>query len=164
MAAMTRRQAREAVFELLFETEFDMDRTPAQVLALAQEDRELGEDSYVEQAYLGAMEHREVLDVLLSKFSHGWKTDRMSRVSRAVLRLCTYEMLYCEEIPTNVSLNEAVELAKKFDDPKARAFVNGVLNSIKNEIEAKGAAAVVADCEAALAAATVNKQADTDDE
>ena len=90
----------------------------------------------VEKTYLGAMEHRVVLDVLLSKFSNGWKTDRMSRVSRAVLRLGTYEMLYCKDIPANVSLNEAVELAKKFDDPKARAFVNGVLNSIKTELDA----------------------------
>lgn len=153
MAAMTRRQAREAVFELLFETDFDGSRVPAEVLALAREDREIGEDGYVEKTYLGAMEHRAVLDVLLSKFSHGWKTDRMSRVSRAVLRLGTYEMLYCKDIPTNVSLNEAVELTKKFDDPKARAFVNGVLNSIKNEIEKTGATTVIANCEAALAEA-----------
>ena len=153
MASMTRRQAREAVFELLFETEFDTDRTPEEVLALAREDRDLEQDAYVEGAYLGAMAHRDVLDVLLSKFSNGWKTDRMSRVSRAVLRLCTYEMLYCNDIPTNVSLNEAVELAKKFDDPKARAFVNGVLNSIKVEIESKGAETVIATCEAALAEA-----------
>ena len=153
MASMTRRQAREAVFELLFETEFGGERTPEQVLALAREDRDLEEDAYVESTYLGAMAHREVLDVLLSKFSNGWKTDRMSRVSRAVLRLCTYEMLYCKDIPTNVSLNEAVELAKKFDDPKARAFVNGVLNSIKGEIEKQGADVVVANCEAALAEA-----------
>ncbi|MBE6620562.1 MAG: transcription antitermination factor NusB [Ruminococcaceae bacterium] len=164
MASMTRRQAREAVFELLFETEFDTDRTPQEVLALAREDRDLGEDSYVETTYLGAMAHRGVLDVLLSKFSHGWKTDRMSRVSRAVLRLCTYEMLYCKDIPTNVSLNEAVELAKKFDDPKARAFVNGVLNSIKGEIESRGAEAVIANCEAALADAEAPVEAAEENE
>jgi N utilization substance protein B len=164
MAAMTRRQAREAVFELLFETEFDGDRTPEQVLALAKEDRDLSEDTYVESTYLGAMAHRAVLDVLLSKFSHGWKTDRMSRVSRAVLRLGTYEMLYCKGIPTSVSLNEAVELTKKFDDPKARAFVNGVLNSIKNEIEATGAAIVIANCEAALAEAQVASEAQAEPE
>jgi N utilization substance protein B len=153
MAGMTRRQAREAAFELLFETEFTSERTPEETLTLALEQREMAEDDYVRAAYLGAMEHRAVLDVLLSRFSKGWKTDRMSRVSRAVLRLGTYEMLYCEDIPTSVSLNEAVELAKKFDDPKARAFINGVLNSIKNEIEEKGAANVIAACEAGLAAA-----------
>lgn len=153
MAGMTRRQAREAVFELLFETEFTAERTPEETLALALEQREMAEDDYIRSAYLGAMAHRAVLDVLLSRFSKGWKTDRMSRVSRAVLRLGTYEMLYCDDIPSSVSLNEAVELAKKFDDPKARAFINGVLNSIKNEIEEKGAATVIAACEAGIAAA-----------
>ena len=137
MASMTRRQAREAVFELLFETEFDTDRTPQEVLALAREDRDLGDDSYVETTYLGAMAHRPVLDVLLSKFSHGWKTDRMSRVSRAVLRLCTYEMLYCDDIPSSVSLNEAVELAKVYggEDESSR-FVNGVLDKFAKAVRA----------------------------
>ena len=153
MAAMTRRQAREAVFELLFETEFTAERTPEETLALALEQREMAEDAYVRSAYLGAMEHRAVLDTLLGRYSNGWRTDRMSRGSRAVLRLGTYEMLYCDDIPSSVSLNEAVELAKKFDDPKARAFINGVLNSVKNEIEEKGASAVIAACEAGVAAA-----------
>ncbi len=153
MAGMTRRQAREAVFELLFETEFTSERTPEETLALALEQREMAEDDYVRATYLGAMAHRAALDVLLGRFSKGWKTDRMSRVSRAVLRLGTYEMLYCDDIPSSVSLNEAVELAKKFDDPKARAFINGVLNSIKNEIEEKGTDAVIAACETEISAA-----------
>ena len=152
---MTRRQAREAVFELLFESEFTCERSPEDVLALAQMDRDLVEDDYVRSAYFGVMEHRAVIDVLLGKFSHGWKTDRMSRVSRAILRLCTYEMLYCKDIPAHVSINEAVELTKKFDDPKAKAFVNGVLNSVKVEIEQTGAEQLVANCEAALTEAQI---------
>ena len=159
MAAMSRREARKAVFELLFETEFNSERAPEEVLALAREDRDLGEDDFVEKTYLGATEKIAVIDVLLSKFSRGWKTDRMSRVSRAVLRLCTYEMLYTD-VPANVALNEAVELTKKFDDPKARAFVNGVLNSIKNEIEKTGAEPLVANCEAALAEAQAKEEAE----
>jgi N utilization substance protein B len=161
MAAMSRREARRAVFELLFETEFNSDRTPVDVLALAREDRDLGDDDYVEKTYLGAVEKVAVIDVLLSKFSRGWKTDRMSRVSRAVLRLCTYELLYTD-VPANVALNEAVELTKKFDDPKARAFVNGVLNSIKNEIEKTGAGTLVANCEAALAEAEAKVEAEAE--
>jgi N utilization substance protein B len=161
MAAMSRREARRAVFELLFETEFNSDRTPVDVLALAREDRDLGDDDYVEKTYLGAVEKVAVIDVLLSKFSRGWKTDRMSRVSRAVLRLCTYELLYTD-VPASAALNEAVELTKKFDDPKARAFVNGVLNSIKNEIEKTGAATLVANCEAALAEAEAKVEAETE--
>ena len=161
MAAMSRREARRAVFELLFETEFNSERTPEEVLALAREDRDLGDDDYVEKTYLGAVEKIAVVDVLLSKFSRGWKTDRMSRVSRAVLRLCTYELLYTD-VPASAALNEAVELTKKFDDPKARAFVNGVLNSIKNEIEKTGAATLVANCEAALAEAEAKVEPETE--
>lgn len=161
MAAMSRREARRAVFELLFETEFNSERTPEEVLALAREDRDLGDDDYVEKTYLGAVEKIAVVDVLLSKFSRGWKTDRMSRVSRAVLRLCTYELLYTD-VPASAALNEAVELTKKFDDPKARAFVNGVLNSIKNEIEKTGAGTLVANCEAALAEAEAKVEAETE--
>lgn len=161
MAAMSRREARRAVFELLFETEFNSERTPEEVLALAREDRDLGDDDYVEKTYLGAVEKIAVVDVLLSKFSRGWKTDRMSRVSRAVLRLCTYELLYTD-VPASAALNEAVELTKKFDDPKARAFVNGVLNSIKNEIEKTGAGTLVANCEAALAEAEAKVEAEAE--
>ena len=161
MAVMSRREARRAVFELLFETEFNSERTPEEVLTLAREDRDLGDDDYVEKTYLGAVEKIAVVDVLLSKFSRGWKTDRMSRVSRAVLRLCTYELLYTD-VPASAALNEAVELTKKFDDPKARAFVNGVLNSIKNEIEKTGAATLVANCEAALAEAEAKVEAETE--
>ena len=61
----------------------------------------------------------------------------MSKVSLSVLRLCVYEMLY-EEIPFAVSINEAVELSKIFDDDKAKGFINGILNSIKNELTENG--------------------------
>ena len=60
----------------------------------------------------------------------------MSRLSRSVLRMCVYEMLY-EEIPHSVSINEAIEICKKYDDDKARPFVNGILNSVMKSIEAK---------------------------
>lgn len=144
MASMTRREAREVVFSLLFEADFQKERQAAEILAGAREDREIGEDDYVTAAFLGTTEKLTTLDALIGKFSNGWKPERLSYVSRAVLRLATYEMLFCDDIPTNVTLNEAVELIKKFDDPKARAFVNGVLNGIKNEIEAKGASDVIA--------------------
>ncbi|MBQ7320337.1 MAG: transcription antitermination factor NusB [Clostridia bacterium] len=133
----TRREMREAVFALLFETGFHAEADPAEILAAAQREREIEEAPYIENTYLGAMRKKAALDVLIGRFSNGWKTTRMSHVSRAVLRLCAYEMLY-SDVPMQVALNEAIELAKKYDDPKARPFVNGVLNSIKNEIETVG--------------------------
>ena len=133
--ALNRREAREAVFELLFETEFKNDEAREAIYALSTENREIEDIPYIREVYFGVGEHLEELDAMINRHSQGWKINRISKVSRSILRLCAYEMLYRKEIPTSVSINEAVELSKKFDEEKARAFVNGVLNSIKNEIE-----------------------------
>ena len=73
---------------------------------------------------------------MIGRHSNGWRPDRIAPVSRNLLRLCIYEMLYVENIPAAVSINEAIELVKKYDDAKMRAFVNGLLNGAKDEIEA----------------------------
>ena len=138
MAAMTRKEAREEAFRLLFETEFRAEEEPCAIYALSEENREVKENQYVKTVYFGVREHLEELDEWIVRHSNGWKPSRISPVSRSVIRLCLYEMLYCKDIPKAVSLNEAVELVKKFDDPKMKAFVNGLLNSAKNEIEAEG--------------------------
>lgn len=128
-----RRQAREEVFYLLYETEFHRDEAPETIWARAVEARDLDvSDAYLHHTYFGVMEHREEIDELIGRYAKGWKTDRLSRVSRAVLRLGTYEIAFAKKIPAPVAINEAVELTKKFDEARARAFVNGVLNAIKN--------------------------------
>ncbi len=133
--AMNRRQAREAAFTLLFETEFHPEQEKEAIFALSVENREIGEDEYVKNAYFGVYSNLEEIDALISKHAKGWKVSRISRVSRSILRLSVFEMLHLSNIPASVSINEAVELCKKFDEESARPFVNGVLNSVKNEIE-----------------------------
>ena len=131
---MTRREAREAVFSLLFETEFRADEDTAEIFAVSCEERELTPNDYIKNTYRGIQEHKAELDEKIAAHAHGWKTERLTRVSRSILRLAAYEMLYCADIPASVSLNEAIELAKKFEDEKARPFINGVLNGIKTEL------------------------------
>lgn len=134
-----RRAAREAVLALLFETEYHEDDTPEAIFTRAAEARDVdAKDRYIRKEYFGIMEHLTEIDALLSRHARGWRTDRLSRVSRAVLRLGTYEVVFAEKIPAPIAINEAVELAKKYDDPKARAFINGVLNAIKKELEDNG--------------------------
>ena len=133
---MTRREAREAVFSLLFETEFRPDEDTADIFAVSCEERELIPDDYIKNTYRGIMEHKAELDEKIAAHARGWKTERLTKVSRSILRLAASEMLYCDDIPVSVSLNEAVELAKKFEDDKARGFINGILNGLKNELEA----------------------------
>lgn len=135
---MTRREAREALLGLLFETEFRCDETSEDIYYTSAENREIPEDEYVKKAYFAICEGRERIDTVIGENSNGWKTSRLTNISRSILRLGVYELLYEEGIPYSVTINEAVELAKKYDDENARPFINGVLNSVKNSLEAKG--------------------------
>ena len=132
---MKRREAREELFNLLFESDFRADESAVEIFATSEENREVAENEYIRRAYFAISEKREEIDGLIGTHAHGWKTERLSRVSRAILRLGVYELLYESEIPSSVTINEAVELVKKYDDEKARPFVNGVLNSVKNAVK-----------------------------
>lgn len=134
---MTRREAREELLNLLFETEFRVGEEAEEIFATSEENREVAADEYIHRAYFGIIENKEEIDKVIGEHAHGWRTDRLARVSRAVLRLAVYELMYEKDIPSSVTINEAVELIKKYDDEKARPFVNGVLNSVKNGLESK---------------------------
>jgi N utilization substance protein B len=134
-----RRAAREAVLALLFESEYHEGETPEAIFLRATEARDVdAENKIIRKEYEDIMTRLPEIDALLGRHAKGWRTDRLSRVSRAILRLGAYEVVFAEKIPTPVAINEAVELAKKYDDPKARSFINGVLNAIKNELEENG--------------------------
>ncbi len=133
---MNRHEAREAALGLVFEKSFQFDEGPGKLYQTAIEERELEDDEYVRRVLYGVYDNLETIDARIEGAAMGWTLKRMSKVSLAVMRLCVYEMLFENDIPANVSLNEAVELAKKFDDDSAPAFVNGVLNTIFKEIEA----------------------------
>ena len=128
---MTRRQARENVFYLVFESAFQKEGFNA--AELYEFGRELGvveADKYTEKVFFGVMAELENIDKKIEENANGWKLGRISKVSLAIMRICVYEMLYCDDIPYNISINEAVELAKKFDYDKAPSFINGIVNKI----------------------------------
>ena len=140
MSNLSRREAREILLTLLFESEFRADEDYREIYATSAEDRLIPEDPYIKDAYYKIAEDREIIDGVIGRHAKGWKTSRLSKISRSVLRLGVYEMMYEAEIPYSVTINEAVELTKLYDEERARPFVNGVLNSIKNELEAASAA------------------------
>ena len=127
--AMKRREARELAFTLLYEMTFYEDADAQSVYEKEKTIREFEDDDYIKKVFFGAAENRQRIDAIIEKYSSGWRVKRISRVSLAIMRLCIYEMLFMEDIPYNVSINEAVELCKKFNDEKANAFVNGILNA-----------------------------------
>ena len=134
---MERRKARESVMELLFEKEFKKDENPEDAYRLAEESRDLESDKYLQETYFGVCEHLAEIDDAISARAIGWKTNRMTKVSLSVMRIAVYEMKYCHDIPFNVSINEALEICKKYDDEKAPPFVNGVLNGVAEDLGLK---------------------------
>lgn len=136
---MTRKEQREAAFLLLFEREFKIEEQAEAVFAVSSENRDIDgtKEKYVKKVFFGVVESQDEIDALISGASNGWKISRLSRATRSALRLAVYEMLYCEDVPSAVSINEALELVKKYDEPRARAFANGVLNAVKDRIEKK---------------------------
>lgn len=127
---MNRHEAREAALGLVFEKSFKPEDDTQELYNIAIDERDLEDDEYVRRVIDGVFDNLEKIDSLIEASAKGWKIKRMPGVSLAIMRICVYEMLFEKEIPVNVSLNEAVELAKKFDGDEAPAFVNGVLNKV----------------------------------
>jgi N utilization substance protein B len=134
---MNRTQARENAFILLFEAECRSDETALEIYEYAKELRALECDDYVKNVFFGVQERKREIDELIDESIVGWSKSRISPVSRALLALSTYEMLAVEDAPVKVSINEAIELSKKYDDEKSYVFVNGVLNAIAEALKLK---------------------------
>ena len=127
---MGRRELREHIFRLLFRTEFnsEAEMTEQEVFYL----NDLGEISDEDRTYIqgkvDAIRGKKVdLDSRIDGVADKWKTERMTKVDLTIIRLAAYEMLYDEEVPTGVAINEAVELAKRYGTDQSPAFVNAVL-------------------------------------
>ena len=89
---------------------------------------------YVVRVLRGIEKNEDMLNIEIEKYLRNWKLNRLSKVDSAILKICTYEFLHEDDIPEKVSINEAIELAKKYSSEKSASFINGVLaNMIKDE-------------------------------
>ncbi len=133
---MRRHEQREQLFKLLFRVEFNsLDDMPEQVKLFFQDD----EIEYSEQVmesikdkYVRIQEKLPEIDKMLNEKAQGWNTERMGKVELAVLRIAVYEILFEEEIPNTVAINEAIEIAKKYGQEASGGFVNAVLAKFVN--------------------------------
>ena len=101
--------------------------------------------AFAERLVRGVLEHKKDLDALIGRYATNWKVSRMQIVDRNILRLGAYELLWLDEVPAKVTMNEAIELAKDFGDDEAAKFVNGILDKIltmEPKLEAKRKAAL----------------------
>ncbi len=120
----------EDILENLFSDEF---------LTNAPEELSISSGIHTQQAYisetvLGTVSKIDELDEYIKKHAIGWSLDRISRIAVAILRIAIYEAKYAEEIPVRVAVNEAVEIAKRYDTPETVSFINGVLGSVLKEV------------------------------
>lgn len=140
---MSRKQAREDCFKMLFEAKIM--GTPADELLekfretvgdtdVWEQQQETGRDSAYMSAILHGVEEKEgELNEKITPFLKRWTIDRLAKVDLSLLHLAAYEALYMEDIPAGVAVNEAVELAKKYGGDDAPAFINGVMRSVIKE-------------------------------
>jgi N utilization substance protein B len=136
---MSRRNARKYAFELLYQVPFHTELNTEEAIAfyfsnlpdISREDR-----AFAEQEYLQTIRHLETIDQKLAAFCEGWRLERISRVDLAILRLAVFEMDYVPDIPSGVSISEAVEIAKEYGADPSPSFVNGILGKLAGLVEA----------------------------
>ncbi len=130
-----RRRSRELAIKVLFHLEFSDDDPPA-AFDLICDNFGFSDDVklFSKDLVLGVCDHLDELNAVISKTSKNWRLERIAKVDRCILRLAAYELLYRDDIPPKVSINEAVELAKKFGAEESGAFINGILDKVYNTV------------------------------
>lgn len=136
---LTRHEIREKALQSLYPFDFNQDITKEDAISYAfeynnaefvSEDGESFIPGYLDTLVTGVCQQREELDQLIQKNLKKWTLARIAKPDLIILRIAIYEMLYVDEIPAKVALNEALELTKKYSDDDSRKFVNGVLSNI----------------------------------
>lgn len=142
---MSRRHARESAIKFLYSTDFNKNESLDEMLkeffdAEEDNDEDKLQDAlnsndviFAEEIIRGTIDKLQEIDRLIQNNTTGWTKDRIAKVDLAILRLALYEILYREDIPGSVAINEAIELAKKFSTEESGGFVNGVLGKIIRE-------------------------------
>jgi N utilization substance protein B len=129
---MKRRKAREYALQLLFQLDIRKEKPTLTLFKRFWADKEPDENvrAFAEEVVRGTFKHLRTINARVLACARNWTLERMATVDRNVLRLATYEILYRMDIPPSVTINEAIELAKKYGTDESGAFVNGILDSV----------------------------------
>ena len=133
---MSRRTARKHTFIIIFQTEFHEESEHSELLNdyISSLGEILDDDKkFIKSACHSTMLHKQEIDSLIEKYSVSWSLERLSKIDLALLRLCINEILYVEDVPERVSINEVIELSKIFSTDEAPAFINGILGKFSKE-------------------------------
>ena len=127
---MKRRKARECALQALFRAEFTKDKPDRDALKSLCDDTDDEVYWFFVELVEGTLEHLAEIDAAIKEAAEHWAIDRMAAVDRNILRAATYEILYRMDIPPAVSINEAIEIAKKYSAVESASFINGILDNI----------------------------------
>lgn len=129
---MKRRQARELVLQLLFQTDMTKEEPNENQVQDFLKQMDAPEEiwPFVLELVAGTLQHKEDIDIELGRSAKNWNLDRMAVVDRNILRFAIYELLYKDNIPMKVTINEAIELAKRYSTVESPSFINGILDKI----------------------------------
>ncbi|MBU1904701.1 MAG: transcription antitermination factor NusB [Proteobacteria bacterium] len=130
-----RRRARELAVQVLFHLEFSPG-DPSEIFDLICENFNAQKSirDFSRKLVLGVWEEKETLDRVIAQASRNWRIERMARLDRSILRLAAFEIMFVQDIPAKVSIDEAVELGKKFGSEDSGRYINGVLDNIYNTL------------------------------
>ncbi len=131
---MKRSESREALFILMFQATFFKDVDFNEIINTATEEGEIEIDEFAKKSFEEIMGNLEEIDSSISKYLNNRSISRLSRVALSVLRIAVYEISKLDDVPNSVSINEAVNLVKKYDTQESAAYVNGVLGSYVRNI------------------------------
>jgi N utilization substance protein B len=127
----TRRKGRELALQALYQIEMTGDASPAAVeFFLSHFEGRAAARDFARRLVLGVITHREEIDRLIEQSTVHWKLSRMAKVDLTILRMAGYELLFCPDIPVNVSMNEAIEIGKRYGSGDTATFINGILDQV----------------------------------
>jgi N utilization substance protein B len=133
---LTRHQIREIAFQTLFALNANKQTNKENFFEVLT-DGKYGDEypKYLDELTTGVVDHKEELDNLIEKYlKSGWSINRIAKTDLIILEIALYEMLHVDDLPAKVSINEAIELAKKYSDDRSRKFVNGILSHALEEL------------------------------
>lgn len=133
---MKRRKAREYALQMLFQIDFTETKLRRKDLEEFWSDKKESRDvkEFAEDLVKGTLDRLNEIDMLIEKVTENWLLKRMAAVDRNILRFAAYEILYRKDIPSAVTINEAIEIAKKYSTTEAAPFLNGVLDRLAKEV------------------------------
>jgi len=133
-----RRKSREFALQVLYQLNISKQDPLTALTQFREHFLSSGEaDAFQIRLVLGVLEHCSELDRLIERYSEHWRLDRINLIERNILRMAIFELLFCEEVPPKVTINEAIDLGKRYGSEDSGSFINGILDRIQHEVVKK---------------------------